>query len=115
EVVSHESRLEDQVLRGVAGEGQLRKADDVDVLLAGAVDPLRDQARVAGQVADGRVDLGQPDSKRSVHEFILTSAATRGRIRPAARIWVANELLRSPARARQGPAHAPVRGPRPRP
>src|SRR5258705_9273956 len=69
EVVAHERALEDEVLGWVAGQHQLREADDVGALLARAADPVDDQARVALEVADDRVDLRERDSQWRSHVF----------------------------------------------
>src|SRR5712691_6563438 len=67
EVVADESGLQDEVFGRIAGDGQLRKANDVDALVAGASDPVDDQACIAAEVPDGGVDLSQPDSQVPVH------------------------------------------------
>jgi hypothetical protein len=47
--------------------GKLWEADDVGALVAGAADPVDHQPGIAGQVADGRVDLCQRDSQDPLH------------------------------------------------
>ena len=61
QVVPNERRLEHQVLGWIAGDRQLGKANHVGARGAGAPDPVDDQAGVAGQVADRRVDLRERD------------------------------------------------------
>ena len=57
-----EAFAEQQVARQVADERQLRRHGQIGALRAPPPGPpVRDQARVAGEVADGRVDLQQRD------------------------------------------------------
>ena len=53
-----EGGLEQQVLRGVAGDCHLREDHDVGLLRPGLADVLQNPGGVAVQVADGGVDLG---------------------------------------------------------
>ena len=69
EVVADECRLEDEVLGRIAGDRQLRKADDVGARGARLVHPADDQPRISGQVTDGWVDLGESNP----HNSILTA------------------------------------------
>jgi hypothetical protein len=52
-----EARPEQQVLRRVAGDGELREEDEVGALPARLLEPLANAVAVAGQVADDGVDL----------------------------------------------------------
>ncbi len=54
-----EVALQVEVLGRVAGDAELGEDRQLGALRFGAVDPLRDLRRVAVDVADGRVDLGQ--------------------------------------------------------
>src|SRR5437879_3197183 len=65
----YECRLEDEVLGRIAGDRQLRKADDVGARGARLVHPADDQPRISGQVTDGWVDLGESNP----HNSILTA------------------------------------------
>ncbi len=73
QVVAHEPRLEHEVFRRVAGDRQLGKRHDIDALVAGAPDPVCDQASVAFQVAHDCVDLCQPDPDLPLHESMLAT------------------------------------------
>jgi hypothetical protein len=61
QVALDERRLEEEVLRRVAGERQLGEGHQVDAEGAGARQRLEDAARVPLEVADRRVDLAEPD------------------------------------------------------
>ena len=63
--------------------------------------------RVAPEIADGRVDLGQPDPQHSGSRTQL--------LRSSYDLELARDLLRTTPRALQRPPHAAVRRPRPRP
>ena len=45
--------------------------DYIDALVASATDPVDDEARVAPEVADCRVDLRQPDAQDAMHRAIV--------------------------------------------
>src|SRR5581483_260546 len=68
EVVAHEGGLQDEVFRRIAGEGELGEAHDVGLRFARLVDAADDESRVAGQVADDGVDLGQGHPQDAVHD-----------------------------------------------
>jgi len=55
-----EVALQVEVLGWVAGNAELREQHQIDPGVAGAADPLANLARIAVDVADGRVDLGEP-------------------------------------------------------
>ena len=57
-----EGRVQRQVLHGIPGEHHLRERDQVGAGGRGLVRPLANCSRVATQVADGWVDLGQGQS-----------------------------------------------------
>jgi hypothetical protein len=59
---AHETGPEEQVLGWVAGDGELREQDEVGALAARAPEPLDDARRVAVDVADDAIDLGQCES-----------------------------------------------------
>ena len=50
---------EQEVLRRVTGDGQLREDDEVGGVRPGLGEPLEDQLAVSLEVADDGVDLGQ--------------------------------------------------------
>ena len=52
-----EAGAQQEVLGRVAGDHELREEGEVGALVARALDPLDDAARVAGEVADDAVDL----------------------------------------------------------
>jgi hypothetical protein len=54
--------LEQQVLGRVARRRELREQDDLRARVAGAGDVLADPGRVALEVADARVDLGEGET-----------------------------------------------------
>ena len=57
--------LVEKVFGGVAGDGELGEGDDVGVVGSGAVDVVENLGRVAPQVADSGVDLGEGCSECS--------------------------------------------------
>src|SRR5690606_13004445 len=60
-----ESRAQQQVLRRIAGDGELGEQNEVGPLpVAGAGGKVHDSLRVAGDVADVEVDLGERDTHR---------------------------------------------------
>jgi hypothetical protein len=59
----HEGRAQQQVLGRVARQRQLGRQHQLGALRMGLAGSLGDQAGIAGQVADGGVDLGQGDGK----------------------------------------------------
>jgi hypothetical protein len=70
-----EMPLQEEILGRIAGKAELGKDDEVGALAAGALDPVGDLRRVAGEVADGRVHLG----KRQTHAHMI---ATRAPVAP---------------------------------
>jgi len=75
QVVADEAGLQEEVLGGVAGQGQLGEYDQVGLLAARPRHPVDDLLGVAAQVAHGAVDLGQRHSQRTrevgLHGFIV--------------------------------------------
>ena len=63
-----ERGAEQEVLRRIAGDRELREDDELGAGVARLGDPPDDAVAVAVEVADGRVDLGQSD----LHSFRLT-------------------------------------------
>ena len=59
--VGQEVRLQQQVLRRVAGDRQLREEDDLRAGGRGALQVVEDQPLVALEVADDGVDLREGD------------------------------------------------------
>ena len=57
--IEEELALEEEVLRRVAGEGQLREGDEVGLLFPGLIDEHKHPLGVALQVADGGVHLAE--------------------------------------------------------
>jgi hypothetical protein len=76
-VCVEEVPLEQQVLGRVAGERQLRKHDDLGALAAGALDRVADLRRVAVDVADRRIELGERDAQLSALRSHAPSIACR--------------------------------------
>ena len=62
-VVGDEARLEDEILRRVAGRRQLREGDEVAARRLGPLVGVDEQRQVAVDVADHRVQLGQRDAQ----------------------------------------------------
>ena len=72
-----EVRLQQQVLRRVAVDRQLREDDELGAGLPCARYLVADLGGVAVDVADGGIDLGERDAQRlclTVHALILRSA-----------------------------------------
>ena len=63
QVVGHESGLEHQILRRIAGDGQLREHHDVASGGVGAVVGIDQLRQVPVEVAHGRVELGERHSQ----------------------------------------------------
>ena len=61
---AHETGAEQQVLRRVAGDHELGKEDQVGVRVPGLLQPIDDAGRVAVDVADDAIDLGECESHR---------------------------------------------------
>ena len=61
DVLGEEVVLQVEVLGRIARQAELGEEDGVGTLVAGTADPLVDQACIAVDVADGRVDLGERD------------------------------------------------------
>ena len=64
-VIANEVVLIEKVFGGVARNGELGEGDEIGALGPGPVDILDDLGRVAPQVADGGVDLGESCSEFS--------------------------------------------------
>ena len=64
-VLGDEVGFVEQVLGGVAGDGELGEGDEVGVAGSGLVDVVEGLGRVAPQIADGGVDLGEGCSECS--------------------------------------------------
>jgi hypothetical protein len=62
--VAQEVLLEQEVLGRIAGEGELGEQHDLRAGVAGARDVVADLARVALEIADARVDLGERETQR---------------------------------------------------
>ena len=62
---AHETGAEQQVLGRVAGDHELGKEDQVGVRVPGLLQPIDDAGRVAVDVADDAIDLGECES----HQF----------------------------------------------
>ena len=62
--VAQEVLLEQQVLRRVAGDRQLGERDELCAGLLGAGDAVADRGFVAGEIADGGVELAQGEAQR---------------------------------------------------
>ena len=73
QVVIDESASQDQVLGGVAGDRELREADQVGALVRGPRRPLHHACDVAVEIADGRVQLAECDAN---HERSLRDPTT---------------------------------------
>jgi hypothetical protein len=63
EVVGDETRLQHEILRRVAGDGQLGEGDDVAPGCLGLVVRGADARDIAVEIADLRVDLGECDAQ----------------------------------------------------
>ena len=64
---AHEAGAQQQVLRRVAGDGELGEEDEIRRTPLRLLEPVEDQRAVAGEVADDGVDLGERDP----HRFVL--------------------------------------------
>jgi len=53
---------QEQGLRGIAGDGQLGKSEQIDAQGLGTVNHVDDPGRVTGQIAHGAVDLSKTDA-----------------------------------------------------
>src|SRR5581483_1884624 len=65
---SEEARPEEEVLRRVAGDGELGEDDDLGAGVLRGLEPVEDERAVSVQVADRGVDLGE----REPHRFETT-------------------------------------------
>src|SRR5262249_52240345 len=78
--LAHKARLEQQVLRRIAGHRQLRKGDQVDAGLTRPFDCAADPFDVSFQIADRAVDLSKSQTKRShaclTCKFLLDDTAS---------------------------------------
>ena len=77
---AQEVLLEQQVLRRVAGQHQLREHDQLGALVASALDVLGDLGGVALEVAHARVELGEREAQRG-ETLGHADQATPGRAR----------------------------------
>ena len=59
-----EAGAEQQVLGRVAGDHELGEEDEIGARVTGAAEPLDDAGRVAVEVADDAIDLGECESHR---------------------------------------------------
>ena len=66
-----EARAQEEVLRRIAGDGELREEDEVGAARPGLLEPGEDAVAVAVEVADDRVDLGESET----HAPILAVSA----------------------------------------
>ncbi len=65
---SHEAGPQQQILRRIAGNGELREEDKVGALVPRLAEAFQDQVAIPSEIADDRVDL----SERESHRFRLT-------------------------------------------
>ena len=65
--VPHEARLEQEILRRVAGDGQLGEQDDVGLPLPRLADSCLKNRDVAGEIADDQIQLAESDAERAGH------------------------------------------------
>ena len=73
EIVVDEGAAEEEVLGGVAGEGEFREGDEVAGEGLSAVDGVADEGGVALEVADGGVDLSEGNAQGahdSLRDFV---------------------------------------------
>ena len=70
-----EGAAQDQVLGGVAGDGEFGEGDDGGAGLAGGGDAVADALAVAVDVADGGVELGEGDAAGAHGDRIATRVA----------------------------------------
>ena len=82
--VGQEVLLEQQVLGRVAGDRQLGEERELRAGLARARELLADLGLVAGDVADGGVDLGEGDAHPSPNDDGYTLVVSGARLRDAA-------------------------------
>src|SRR5436853_3658139 len=61
QIFRNETRLKDQVLRGITGDRELGRYDQVGPGRGEALIRLEDPLEVAAQIANGRIDLGEAD------------------------------------------------------
>ena len=74
--------MEQQVLGGIAGQGELRHQQHVGAQAPGALGGVDYALRVAGDVTDKAVDLAQRDAQ-AAHAFRPSGAAGAGSGRAA--------------------------------
>src|SRR6185312_8475801 len=109
--VGQEVLLEQQVLGRVAGDGQLGEERELRPGLACASELLAHLGLVAGDVADGGVDLGEGDAHPSPNDDGYTLVASGARLRvprsdgptPAASLSSSMATRRSSASASRSP------------
>ncbi len=105
-----EGRPQGQVLDGVTGQHHLGERDEMRTLLGGVPGPVHDRLGVAGEIADGRVDLIQSETK-------LGHAAQCNRLSDAMSRGVSRATPEAPAppgrEGGRGPGREEGRGPSP--
>ncbi len=79
-----EEGLQHQVLGLIAAEKQLAEHDQVRARLRRVRAGLPDPVRIAGDIADRGIELGECDGKRIGHGRRLDERVTRRRPRPGA-------------------------------
>ena len=72
-VVGQKRRLEQQILRRIAGNGQLGKGYQVCVRGPRLVNEIHDAGRIAGNIPDSGVKLGQGQAKGALHKLFSVS------------------------------------------
>ncbi len=78
--------LEQQVLRGIAAEGELGEQDDLRARLARLRDRLRDHLRVALDVTHDRVELGEGEAQGG-HRGSIARGGDRRRVESAETVF----------------------------
>ena len=77
-VVGKEGWLEEEVLGRIAGNGKLREGNQVGVGGPGLVNQLDDAGGVAGNVADGGVELAEGQPEGALHWGIIAQGGVGG-------------------------------------
>ena len=72
-----EVRSQVQVFGRVAGQREFGEDHELGPRLSRLCDPVGDQRRVAVEVSDRRVDLGQRDAGKTLHTGVLAGKARR--------------------------------------
>ena len=76
EIERDEARLEDEVLRRVAGDGELRSENQIGAAVDELAVGLENLAMIAGQIADGGVELREANFHGAVNPRKLADAAS---------------------------------------